>query len=604
MNFFKSTAGRWAVLALAYLAMALVMTYPLALHLGSFAAAGLEDGAMSVWNLWWLKFSLFGPGENFLYTGYLFYPEGASLTFHSIPKLLGLASIPLQYLVGVTAAYNIVVLLTFVLTGLATYLLAFHFLGERLPAFLASAFFAFSAIRWDHLGHLQLLATILIPVYILLIIRGKESLAGGGGRPWIYFSLAGLALAMTAYDTEYYAVLLIIFSGFYFLFNIPLERSPAAFRRWGLLLLGIMASGAVFVALFSPMLLAAAGERAARGDYFSFPASWAHLYAREFLSFFVPSQHSEFFGSAFSRFRGRNIENTFLGWLPVLLAIGAAWRFRRQRGLWLWAMAAVMFALLALGPNLSFGHRIITHYGPYLIITKIPIINTVRVPARFSIITMLAVAILAGYGASALFGYLRRRSRDRNWAGLAVPAATALLLLGIFIEYKPLLQMTSTTAPPVYSEIAASEQPGSVITLPLGWEAGAHVTGIERTYTQLFQLAHQRPMVGGMLARAPKELLFEGLYTPVLAFLANPVDLEPSELDRDPEAIARFRERYRVSFIVAHKTSPEVYYNRAFLRFPSELTPEALERVDAFVTGYLDMEKFAETDEIVAYRRR
>ena len=35
-----------------------------------------------------------------------------------------------------------------------------------------------------------------------------------------------------------------------------------------------------------------------------------------------------------------------------------------------------------------------------------------------------------------------------------------------------------------------------------------------------------------------------------------------------------------------------------------DLSPVGIERVDKYVTTYLGMEKFAETDEIIAYRRR
>ena len=598
LNPAKTTAWRGALLTLGYLALALAMTWPLVLHSGSFVMAGLEDGSMSIWNLWWMKFSLLDLGQSPMHTTYLFFPDGAGLIFHSLPKVLGLISIPLQYMAGFAIAYNVIFLLTFVLTALTTYWLAFHLLGQRLPAFLAGAFFAFSPFRWDQLGHLQLLSTMLIPVYILLVIKGREGLAKGGWRPWIYFSLAGLALAITAYDTEYYSVFLIIFSALYFVFYVPLKGDLPAIRRWGLLLAGLLVSGIIFAALFSPMLLAAARELAANGDYVSFPAGKTAAYGADLLAFLVPHSFSQFLGSFFDY--APNTDTTFLGWMAVLLALVGLWRFRRRRDVWLWGLTALLSAALALGPDLKIMGRVTGLPGPYLLITHVPVISAVRVPARFAAITMLAVAILAGYGLSALFGALK----NRGWEKAAVPAAAALVLLGIFIEYKPSYHLTPTGAPPVYSQIAASDLPGSVITLPLGWEAGDDLTGTERTYTEIFQMEHERPMVGGMMARAPKDLLFRGIYTPVLDFLADPEALEPSDLDRDSQAIAGFKERYQVAFIVAHKQMPEIYYKGSYMRFPPDLTPEAIDRVDRYVTTYLGMEKFAETEEVVAYRRR
>src|SRR3990172_6212645 len=143
----KTRMRRGITLTLSYLVIALVMTEPLIFHFSNYSMTGLDDGA--------------------------------SLTFHSMPKVQGLVGIPLQYLAGFTIAYNIIFLLTFLLTALATYWLVYHLLGERLPAFIAGVLFAYCPARWGHLGHTQLLSTMLIPVCILFVIKGREELEGG-----------------------------------------------------------------------------------------------------------------------------------------------------------------------------------------------------------------------------------------------------------------------------------------------------------------------------------------------------------------------------------------------------------------------------------------
>lgn len=597
MDLMKTRTRRGITLTMAYLFIALVMTEPLIFHFRDYAMAGLEDGAMSIWNLWWMKYSVMNLGQSPFHTDFLFYPDGASLTFHSMPKVQGLVGIPLQYLVGITMAYNIIFLLTFVLTALATYWLVYQLLGERLPAFLAGVLYAYCPARWGHLGHSQLLATMLIPVYILLLIKGREALEKGGRRPWIYFSLAGLALAVTAYDTEYYAVFMLMFSALYFFFYVPFEWKASLFRRWGLLFVGLTVSATVFTAIFLPMLLAAKREIGASGDFVTFPANWAIMYSADLLAFFVPHIRGEYLGSIFRYSSAAEI--TFLGWLAMILAVAGIVAYRRRRDTWLWVMTALFFGVLALGPKVIILGKVTGIPAPYLVLTKVPVLNSVRVPSRFVVIVMLAVAILAAYGCSALFSTIRRR----GWSSAAVPLAAVVILLLIYIEFKPLYPLSSTTSPSVYSEIAASDIPGSVITLPMGWEAGAYNTGLERTYTEMFQIDHKRPILGGMLARAPKELVFQGIYTPVVDFLADPAQLTPSDPDRDSAMISRFQEHYDVAFIVAHKVTPAFIFEDEEIRAPSGMTPEALEKVDKYVTGYLGMEKFSETDEIIAWRR-
>ncbi len=607
MTFFKSRAGRGAALTLGYLALTLIMTYPLVFHFHNYVFAGMEDGSMSVWNLWWMRFSLFDLWQSPLHTDYLFYPDGMNLVFHSMPKVIGLVSIPLQYIAGLTIAYNLIVVSTFVLTGLTTYWLVHHLLGERLPAFIAGAFFAFCPYRMDQRPHLQLLSTMLVPVFILLLIKAREALAGGERRrPWILLALAGITLAATAYDSEYYSIFMLIFAALYLVVYFPLRLKRDALRRWLLLVSGLAMAVAIFAVLYLPMLIAAGRELAAEGDYVNFPALSTINYSSDLLAFFVPQATAKFLGPSFT-FVTEHLyaysDTTFLGWLALTLALAGVWRFRRSRAVWLWVFVALAFGLLALGPYLVIDGTVSGKRAPYLFITKVPLLKSARVPARFGMMTMLAVAVLAGYGSSALLGCVRKISGKT--ARMAVPAVAALILLVTLFEYRALPDLSSTSYPPVYAEIAASGMPGSVITLPMGWEASNDTTGMERTYVQLLQSEHERPIPGGMVARAPKEAVFRGIYTPVIDFLADPVRLKPSSLDRDPEAIGRFMERYQVAFIVAQKSDLKVYIDGAgFGQFGSELTPEALARVDEYVTGSLKMERFAETDEIIAYRRR
>lgn len=586
----------------AYLGMAVVMTYPLIARFGSYVAGGAEDGAMGVWGLWWVRFSLIDLGQSPLDCQYLFYPGGIDLTFTTLPKALAFISIPFQYLFGLTAAANIIFLLTFVGTGLAMFYLVFHLTGERLPAFLAGAFFAFSPFRWGQMSHLWFLSTMLVPVYILMLVRGKEALKTGNRRAWLFFALAGVALGIQSYDTEHYTIALLLFSAVYLLLNLLWCRNVASLKKWLLLLAGQSLAASVSVLLYLPMLLSANREIAEHGNYVTFPLREIEPGA-DLLSFIVPNWTSRYLADAFESTASNFLptETSFLGWTVLVLALVGIWRLRRNRQVWFWAASSLIFACLALGPYLIVNGEM-THVAlPFLLLQKVPLLNSTRVPSRLTMLAMLSLSVLAGYGMSSLMPLLRRL----KWSHLAVPGAAIAVLTLFFVEYRPMISMFSMGTPKIYEEIAGSNIPGSIIVVPLGWEATPHGAGNEMTFVELYQPVHMRQMVGGMVGRAPKAESLRGAYTPVIDFLAEPMTYEPSELDRDPVAIQRVLDRYQIAFIVVHKAYLDNYYAGEFHpRAVLMKEPETLARLDMYITSYLGMESFAQTDDYVAYRRK
>lgn len=616
---FNKTKAAWGLgLTAAYTVLALLMYYPLIGRIRTFAAGYLEDGSMSVWTLWWMKFSLMDLGQNPLDCQYLFYPDGTTAVFHSIPKALALISIPLQYLFGLTAAYNLVYLFTFVGTALAAYLLIYHLTGERLAAFMGAAFFAFSPYRSLHAyaGHLALLSTIMIPAYILMLFRGKDELESRPRRAWLFFTLAGLALGIQSYETEHYTISLLILTAIYLLFQLALARDRSALRRWLLLCLGALAAALISFLLYLPVLLAARAEIASEGDFVTFPIRETYRGA-DLLSYFVPDWTSPYLADAFQPVvrHFAATETSFLGWTVLILALVGLWSFRRNRQVWFWVISGILFASLALGPYLVVYGEMKHVAGPFLLLQKIPLLNSTRVPVRFSLFAALAASVLAGYGISAILGAVKKGAGDpgkepRGGLGmqvrqsrLALAAVTVLLATLLFLEYKPPVFLTSTATPAVYREIAASGTAGSVLVVPLGWEATPNASGNEMTFVQLYQPEHMRPMIGGMIARAPKEKSIKGVYTPVLDFLAEPAALEPSSLDKSGATLNHVMDKYQIAFIVIHKVGPETYV-RDHLEQSEITNAQTLARLDNYITGFLQMEPFADTDEYVAYHRK
>ena len=121
-----------------------------------------------------------------------------------------------------------------------------------------------------------------------------------------------------------------------------------------------------------------------------------------------------------------DINTVFLGYVTLALALLGGWTGRRRLKPWIWT--AIVFGVLALGPLLQISGRFrfsldnmlpegVTFPLPFTLLHFIPFINGNRVPNRNSVILMLALAVLAGYGAAWLLGRVAEGRRSRGAEG-------------------------------------------------------------------------------------------------------------------------------------------------------------------------------------------
>jgi hypothetical protein len=105
--------------------LAVISSWPLAANLGTHLTDHFGDGALHLWNSWWVGRAL-SSGQSPFFTDQLFYPNGVSLVtqnfawFHIIPALA------LSPFLNQIAAFNIAVLINLTLCG------AVMFWAERL----------------------------------------------------------------------------------------------------------------------------------------------------------------------------------------------------------------------------------------------------------------------------------------------------------------------------------------------------------------------------------------------------------------------------------------------------------------------------------------
>ncbi len=496
-----------------YLLLAVVLTLPLALHFGTHLPGDDGDAWMNYWNYWWTGRAVAG-GRNPFWTPFLYAPHGVPLYLHTLNPFNGLISLPVQWAFGLTPAYNTVVLLSLTLAAYFAYLLVAFVSGSRLAGFVGGAIYAFGSYHLAHLlGHTNLLSSEWLPAFILCLLRAD---AATGRRRTGWVALAILALLLLALCDWQYVLFAALFTGLYAAYHALARRSAAP-------ILIALAIGIGWGVAALPLLVATVAE--IRETAATRPAVFGpERFSADLISFVIPSPLHAWWGGQAERIGGRAVappveRAVFLGYLPLALAAYAAWRDRRRAAFW--AVAALVFAVLALGPSLQIAGR--TRFGaagwapplPYALLQRAPGINVSRVPGRFAVLVTLCLAVLAGIALARLG---RRHGARLGPRGRVV--ATAVLLVVILAEHVAVpYPLTPVDAPPFYRQLAEAREAGTVLELPLV---------LARSRSLFYQTVHQRPLIGGYLARP---LDYPLLDVPPFAELANrvgPPDITPA----------------------------------------------------------------------------
>ena len=177
--------------------------------------------------------------------------------------------------------------------------------------------------------------------------------------------------------------------------------------------------------------------------------------------------------------------------LIVMLVVFAAWRTGWRASRW-WAALGVAFGTLALGPFIHVAGVNTYVPGPWAVLRYLPVVGLARTPARFSVVMMLAVAVLF---ATALEWIGRRYPRQRRFAlGVVGVALVAELLPAPLTLY-------SAAAPSFYQQVAAAAGDVRVLELPTGVRDGTSSVGNFSALSQFFQTMHGKRLIGGYLSR-------------------------------------------------------------------------------------------------------
>lgn len=495
-----------------YLIIALVMFWNITGSISSVVPNGGGDVYQSLWGLWWVPFSVFALHQSPYITQFLFYPIGANLVSQTMVPLSGIATAPLQALVGLVATYNILFFLSFALGGLFMFLLARYLVKNNYAAFIAGLIFAFSPMHIaQSYSHLQWTIIEFIPLFILcflLLVRTKEK------RYAVYSAISFILLAFMG-DIEQ-AIIMVVFVIASVIIMLAIERREVLNRHFvfnmGILAVLVLVIGSPFFISIGQNL---SGGLSSAGQLSDVVHNM--LYSDNLASFFLPSYYNGIFHGAalgyVNTVYGMTYQGlqytpditekvSYLGYsviLLVLLALYHEHRKNKMRDIIYWIAILIVFALFALGPNiqiLNWSSGVPTLYSAY---RAVPLFNLVREPGRFDVVITVAVAALAAIG----FDHLSKSRYGKNALALAVVFSVLIL-----IEYNgmPLSGgfagslVTNAQIPQAYGQLGKVAGNFSVLVLPAlpNLATGSFLYPGMAMY---YQTSFGKPLFGGYTTR-------------------------------------------------------------------------------------------------------
>jgi hypothetical protein len=536
---------RYAAVYFFYLALAILITYPLVTVLSTqMAGDNSGDAYETARHIWWYRHAL-QTGQPLFYQSLLAYPDG-------IPSMY-LWAIPLRtfpawlfaFFMPVPAAFNVMLLLRLALNGAAMCWTAHQFTRNRGAALIAGTIYlAFPAMQGHLLGaHVDLLALWAVPLYVWSLFNllnhqskfkfifgifhgrgernppsplphnlatsqvsaGDKRSGGGLGGEVNQNTTSHIVLWRSIMFTAFLFVLSLL--GSFVLLIYMLFPITAVFMFWRLIqrdwrgilysIAAVVIGGAISLIFVLPAVL----------ELLSMPSlheGGSVRYSADLLAAISPSFFNPLYQNlGYNRqVLGVNlIEGSgYLGIIVTILALIGIWRAKAAR--WWLALAFVAW-IFSLGPLLNInGAPVIANIGdeyqtyiplPWALFQSLPVLDISRTPGRFNFVVGLCMAMMAAYGVASVPSLPRLKLLTENrWAKLAIAVLIALILF----DYQSFFPLPTVRAdiPDAITALGQRDDVRAVFNIP--WDN--LLAAKEGLY---LQTGHGLPLIAGQVTR-------------------------------------------------------------------------------------------------------
>lgn len=495
-----------------FVVVTLLFYYPILSRLSTHLIGPAEDNMQFFWGFWWgYEVVIHGQGS-LLATKVMYYPEGASLLYHSLSLYNVFFSFALRSFLDPIATYNILVMHSFLLSGIGAFLLIRYLTGRPYLAILGGFVYAFSPSHFAHsLHHINIASIQFLPFFLLYFIRAVRE------RRNFDLILAILFFVLNALCSWNY----LIFAGYFLLFAyiyLAIRRRQVWLRDVAGRIAVVTIAG---LALMSPWLGRMVHLGLKQTGITAIGHSWL---VGDLLGLVTPTEHQlagalPLVKEINASYTGNPWEATVYLGLVVLAIVIYSYRSIYKAGA-RYLLGALLFLVFTFGSHIHVLGQTVPVILPYRVLAFVPFLSNIRAPGRNIVFVYLFLAVIL---VLALRHFLTNARSKR--VGVTIVAMLSLL---VFADYFSVCrEYVRVEVPACYEIIKQDTDEFGILDLPSGYE--------QVNRYMLYQTYHHLPMVQGWASRKTDESLID--------------HLEFSDLARQREQLTS----NRVKYIVVHK---------------------------------------------------
>lgn len=497
-------------LCIAFTGISLIPFYPVLASFKRYLYGFPGDPFWSVWFNWWFDYSHL-HNLNWRFIPIVSYPFG--LDYMSSPHYIVQNYIArgLLWLTNDIAARNLMVFFTFPVSGLTMYLLAKRITNDSYASFFCGVVYMLCPYHTAHaLQHVTLSGIQWFPLYVYALLVLDECRTAGA------FLLAAIS-GVLIFCTDFYYVYFTVFLTMVFL-------GVRVFQKNGLRQAGMLVLSLAVVALIAAAIVVPAHYEILKGIFQvgrkgvvdqQFQRSIGDLltFSAKPLDYLLPSKYNPVFGRfvpdlGISPWKGHRLtEHTlYLGVIPLGFALYALLRYAgrgggiaHKTGFWFACALILIAGVVSLPPVVPLGHFtfdpatreiMAAHklYMPSYFLYKL--IPFFRCYARFGLLVMLGVTILAGTGVS----FVNARLSSGRLKGLLTIVLSAAVMIE-FLNLPPFMVIDGAKVPREYWWLQKQPEECAVVEYPLG--DGIDPSTVEEY--MFYQRVHGKKLVNGAI---------------------------------------------------------------------------------------------------------